>query len=156
MISIEQGDTVYDLYCGTGTLGICASMKAKHVIGIDVSAESTLDARTNAKLNNAENVTIITGAIRNTLSHVIDDAFYTKPQIVVVDPPRPGLDPEALSSLIKIGAKKILYVSCNPITQAQNVSDLMEHGYRISAMQLVDQFAHTPHMENVVVLKKGI
>lgn len=153
MAQIPQNAVVYDLYCGTGALGLCSSKFAKEVIGIDVSPESALDARTNAQRNGCKNVTIITGAVRYVLSH-LPERKIPAPDVVMVDPPRPGLDPEAIRELLTLKPPKILYVSCNPITQALNVAELLQHGYRIAAIRPVDQFPQTYHIENIVVLVK--
>lgn len=154
MAQIPKESVVYDLYCGTGTLGICMSSRAKQVIGIDLSPESALDARTNAKKNGCNNVTIIAGAIRHVLPQIREQKLLPMADVVMVDPPRPGLDPEAMLRLIELNSPKILYISCNPITQATNVAELVAHGYRIESIQPVDQFPQTYHVENVVVLVK--
>lgn len=156
MAGISKDDVVYDLYCGTGTLGIIAAKKAKKVIGIEISPESILDAKTNAELNGVDNIHFLTGAVRNVLSQIMQDASYPKPDIIMVDPPRPGLDPEAMRALIEVSPKKILYVSCNPHTQADNIKELIAHGYRIVSIQPIDQFPHTPHVENIVLLQKAV
>lgn len=153
MAGVAEGAVVYDLYCGTGTLGICAASCAKEVIGIEVSPESALDARTNASLNGLNNIKIICGAVRHVLAGLTGETL-PKADLVVIDPPRPGLDPEAMNGLVELDPPRILYVSCNPETQAQNVEELMTHGYRIESIQPIDQFAHTPHIENIVVLQK--
>lgn len=154
MAGVEKGSVVYDLYCGTGTLGICAASRAKEVIGIEVSPESALDAKTNASLNDINNIRIISGAVRHVLSDDGIGETLPKPDLVVIDPPRPGLDPEAMQGLLKLGAPRILYISCNPETQAQNIKEILTHGYRLEIVQPIDQFAHTPHIENIVVLVK--
>ncbi|MEC7838891.1 MAG: 23S rRNA (uracil(1939)-C(5))-methyltransferase RlmD [Chlamydiota bacterium] len=155
MAGIQEDSVVYDLYCGTGTLGICAAKKAKQVIGIEVSPESALDARTNAALNNIENITILSGAVRHLLTQIVDEKKYPKPDIVLVDPPRPGLDPMAMRGLLSLDAEKIVYVSCNPETQAENLEEIIKHGYDLVSVQPIDQFAQTAHIENVAVLKKS-
>ncbi|MEM1283080.1 MAG: 23S rRNA (uracil(1939)-C(5))-methyltransferase RlmD [Chlamydiota bacterium] len=154
MACVEKGSVVYDLYCGTGTLGICAASRAKEVIGIEVSPESALDAKTNASLNDINNIKIISGAVRHVLGDCGIDGVLPKPDLVVIDPPRPGLDPEAMQGLLKLCSPRILYISCNPETQAENVREIVQHGYRLEAVQPIDQFAHTPHIENIVVLVK--
>lgn len=145
---ISQGDIVYDLYCGTGTLGICMAKQAKQVIGIEISPESSLDARTNAKSNQIENYTVYTGPVHK----VLKEETLPKADVVVVDPPRVGLDPEALKLIVGLGAQKIVYISCNPETQAQNVMELQQYGYRLQGIQPVDQFPQTVHIENIAVL----
>jgi 23S rRNA (uracil1939-C5)-methyltransferase len=154
MAKISPDSVVYDLYCGTGAMGLCIAKRAKQVIGIEVSPESALDARTNAKRNGCHNVTIISGAVRHVLD-IFEEQKLPVPDVVMVDPPRPGLDPEALKNLLTLSPPKILYVSCNPMTQALNVEELSQHGYRIVAIQPIDQFPQTYHVENVVLLAKN-
>jgi 23S rRNA (uracil1939-C5)-methyltransferase len=154
MAEVVEGSVVYDLYCGTGTLGICAASRAREVIGIELSPESALDAKTNASLNDIKNIKIISGAVRHVLGQCGVGNALPKPDLVVIDPPRPGLDPEAMQGLLKLDAPKILYISCNPETQAQNVEEILGHGYRLETIQPIDQFAHTPHIENIVILVK--
>lgn len=153
--NIPSDAVVYDLYCGTGVLGICASKHVKEVIGIELSPESALDARNNAQRNGCDNVTIISGAVRNVLEQLLEKNAPL-PDVIIVNPPRPGLDPKALKHLLELAPPKILYISCNPITQAIDVAILIESGYRISAIQPIDQFPQTYHVENVVVLDKKV
>lgn len=153
-VGIDKNAIVYDLFCGTGTLGICAAEYAKQVVGIEISPEAVLDARTNAKLNGMENVTILSGAVRHLLSQIKEEKSYPLPDIVVIDPPRAGLEEEAIRGVLELEAKKILYISCNPATQAKDIAKMVKHGYRIVQMRCVDQFAHTPHIENFVVLER--
>ncbi len=143
---------VYDLYCGTGTLGICMAKKAKEVIGIELSADAAYDARNNATLNGLDNITIFTGTVEDKLKEILENKEYPAPDVVVVDPPRVGLDPRAIEHLKTLLPRKILYVSCNPASQAKNIEELVAAGYRIVSMDAVDQFPHTPHIENIVLL----
>lgn len=151
MAEIPSDAVVYDLYCGAGALGICISKKVKQVIGIELSPESSLDARTNAKYNGCENVTIITGDVGTILAK-INLQEMPKPDVVVVDPPRVGLDDKTIQHLLSFRPKKIVYVSCNPSTQALNVADLVDKGYKLTAIQPVDQFPQTAHVENIAIL----
>lgn len=154
MLGVTKGSVIYDLYCGTGTLGICAAKNAKMVVGIEVSPESALDARVNAALNGIDNITILSGAVRHILKQIKDDPAIPMPDLIVVDPPRPGLDPEAIEGLISLQASKILYISCNPETLAADVGHLIKCGYRLKAVQPVDQFAQTPHVEVITILER--
>lgn len=153
LIDIPKDGIVYDLYCGTGTLGICASKHAKEVIGIEIVPESVLDARENIKLNEIENVTILEGDVGKVLEKLIQDE-KKYPQVVMVDPPRAGLDKKAIQHLLKLRAPTILYISCNPYTQVENVKELTAEHYSVKCIQPVDQFPHTAHMENIVVMKR--
>lgn len=152
LLDITPDSVIYDLYCGAGALGICAARTARQVLGVEISPESSLDARANAARNGLTNVTIVTGAVRDVIDKVRGEKSFPMPDIVMVDPPRAGLDAETLGHLIELRPRKILYISCNPSTQAENVKVLMQAGYQIQALQPVDQFPHTAHIENIVVL----
>lgn len=149
LADIPEGAVVYDLYCGTGTLGICAASRAKQVIGVELSPESALDARTNVSNNHLDNVTIYCGDVKQVLKEEKD---LPKPDVVVVDPPRAGLSPDAIQLIAALKPKCILYISCNPITQAENIADFIREGYSLKALQPVDQFPHTAHIENIAIL----
>lgn len=153
MLDITKESVIYDLYCGTGTLGICLAKHVKQVIGIEISPESSLDARTNISNNNIKNMTVLTGSVPDIVKKMRSENQLPHPDIVMVDPPRPGLDAETIKHLIELRPRTILYVSCNPATQAENVIQLKEAGYRILAVQPVDQFPQTVHIENIVVLR---
>lgn len=146
-----EGGVVYDLYCGTGTLGICLAKKAKKVIGIELSPESALDARENAKHNQLSHVSIHTGDVGLLLPSFLQDPELL-PDVVMIDPPRAGLDSRALEHLLAIKAPYLTYISCNPATQAANLEVLIKNGYRLRALQPVDQFPQTIHVENIAVL----
>lgn len=148
------GGVVYDLYCGTGTLGICMAKQAKQVIGIELSPESALDARENAKYNHLSNVSIHTGDVGHVLPTLLQDSAL-RPDVVMVDPPRAGLDTRALQHLVALRAPLITYVSCNPATQAANLEYLVQQGYRLREVQPIDQFPHTVHVENIAVLSSN-
>jgi 23S rRNA (uracil1939-C5)-methyltransferase len=152
MAIIPKHTVVYDLYCGTGTLGICAARRARQVVGVELSPESAHDARHNASENGLENVEILTGAVHEKLEEIRAQERFPPPDLVMVDPPRAGLDAAALKHIIQLRPPKILYISCNPATQAENVADFVAAGYRLQAMQPIDQFPHTAHIENIVVL----
>jgi len=156
MAGVEEGSVVYDLYSGTGTLGICTAKKAKAVISIEVSPESALDARTNAALNSIENITILSGAVRYLLKQIKEEQKHPLPDLVVIDPPRTGIDAEAMQGLLNLEAPKILYISCNPQTQADNIREIIKNGYRLTALRAIDQFAQTPHVEVIAVLERNV
>lgn len=156
MLEIPLDSVVYDLYCGTGTLGICAAKKAKKVIGIEISPESSLDARTNAAKNQLNNIEIITGPVKDVIAAKRKEGGLALPDVVMVDPPRSGLDAEIIKHLADLCPQKILYISCNPETQVENIKELQKVGYIIKAIQPVDQFPHTVHIENIVILHKTL
>lgn len=151
LMQAPAGGVVYDLYCGTGTLGICMAKQAKEVIGIELSPESALDARENVKHNHLSNISIRTGDVGHLLAFLLQDK-QLRPDIVMIDPPRVGLDSRALEHLLAMKAPLLTYISCNPATQAANLEILVKGGYRMRSVQPVDQFPQTIHVENIVVL----
>ncbi len=151
LAKIPENAVIYDLYCGTGTLGICAAKRAKKVIGIELSPEAVLDARENVKNNGLNNIEIIAGDVGKVLTELIAEN-KGRPDVVMVDPPRAGLDPKAIKNLLEIKAPTLLYISCNPSTQVTNVQELINGGYRLDVVQPVDQFPQTIHVENIAVL----
>ncbi|AQM61246.1 23S rRNA (uracil(1939)-C(5))-methyltransferase RlmD [Clostridium baratii] len=145
----SDNKVVFDLYCGTGTIGQIVAPKAKKVIGLELIEEAVEAAKENAKLNGLDNCTFIAGDVAETIKEVKD-----KPDIIILDPPRSGVSPKALEYVIKFDAKEIVYVSCNPKTLVDNLKDLMTHGYKIERTRVKDMFPNTPHGEVVVKLIK--
>jgi len=142
---LEQESVVWDLYCGTGTLGILAASQAQHVIGVEVIPEAIADAKSNMQANGIEHMTFYAGDVDQWMGQL------PPPSTVIIDPPRAGLSLKAIQQLCALKAKKIIYISCNPQTQKMNI-DLMGE-YRVVGVQPVDQFPHTPHVENIVFLE---
>lgn len=140
---------VYDLYAGCGSLGMIFAPFVKKVIGIELCAYAVCDGETNIEQNNLSNVKMICGDVGEVLSE-----FQLTADMAIVDPPRTGLDKAALKNLLRLSPKKILYVSCNPTTQSENILELTQQGYQLAHIQSVDQFPHTPHIENICVLEK--
>jgi 23S rRNA (uracil1939-C5)-methyltransferase len=151
LAKISYEDVVYDLYCGTGALGVCVAHAAKQVVGIELSPEAALDARTNATLNGCENLQILSGDVGKVLK-TLPEQNLPSPDIVMVDPPRSGLSPQAIKDIIEAHPAKILYISCNPATQALNIADLVQQGYHLTTVQPIDQFPQTAHVENIALL----
>jgi 23S rRNA (uracil1939-C5)-methyltransferase len=149
--SFSKEDVVYDLYCGTGTLGICIAKHVKTVIGVEISREASLDARTNAKHNGLENYTVYTGGV----SQILKENAFVKPDVIMLDPPRAGLEASALKQIVELNAPKIVYISCNPETQSGNIKDLIDAGYKLIAIQPIDQFPQTAHIENIALLTRS-
>lgn len=147
LLSPYQPATIYDLYSGTGTFAIALASIAKEVVAVELNPSSIADAKENASLNSISNVTFYQGDVEDVIS-----TLTGSPDAVVLDPPRAGLSPLALTHLEKIAPKIIVYVSCNPETQAANIEALT--GYTLKHLQPVDQFPHTPHMETVALLLK--
>lgn len=153
-LNLKPTDCLYDLYCGTGTFGICAAKKVGQVVGIEIVPEATLDAVENATANGLANITFLTGSVPKVLEDIKKERKLPLPSIVTVDPPRAGLDPEAIKQVLDLQPEKILYISCNPATQGQNLAELTAQGYECEIVQPVDQFPQTPHIENIVILRK--
>jgi 23S rRNA (uracil1939-C5)-methyltransferase len=149
LVSLPKEGMALDLYCGTGVLGILAASFGMDVTGIELSPEAVLDARENSRLNQVDSISFLQGRVEEELSKVV-----CKPDLVMVDPPRAGLDAKAIDTLLKLKSPKILYISCHPQSQKENVDLLCKGGYRIEAVQPVDQFPHTFHIENIVVLAR--
>ena len=145
---------VYDLYCGTGTLGMAAARSARKVVGIELSPEAVLDANGNLKRNGICNMIVHQGDVGRTITQMMASSDFVRPEAAIIDPPRAGLDPLALSHLKTLLPKTIVYISCNPATQAANIEELAQAGYRIKRLQPVDQFPHTYHIENIALLEK--
>ena len=147
-------ETVYDLYCGTGTIGLAMAGSALTVWGIESSEESVACAVENAEVNGIANAAFFAGDVARDVEELRDRAG--PPDVVVVDPPRAGLSGKALARVGKLGASRLVYVSCNPTTLAGNAKDLVgEHGYRLERVRPVDMFPHTPHVESVALLARG-
>ncbi len=144
---LKSEEILYDLYCGTGTLGIFAASKVKQVYGIELVPEAVEDARANIKLNNIQNMEVIEGDVGKI-------ELPEPPTTVILDPPRAGLSAEAISYVLAMSPEKIIYVSCNPVTQAENCQEFESAGYVIDRLQPVDQFPHTPHIENIAFLSR--
>ena len=145
--NIKKEDTVLDLYCGTGTIGIIASDKAKKVIGIELNKEAIKDANENKKLNNINNIEFYAGDVGKILNK-----HNYKPDTIIVDPPRAGLDSLALSQILNIKPKKLVYVSCDLMTLARDLK-LLSNDYDILELTPVDMFPYTAHVESVCTLK---
>ena len=149
--NLTGNETVYDLYCGIGTIGIFASKNVKKLYGIETVPEAIEDAKFNAKLNNIENAEFFVGDVENVLPKFIKETDEL-PDVVFVDPPRKGCDKTALETLLEIEPKKIVYVSCNPATLARDVK-ILEEKYELKKVSLVDMFPFTHHVECVSVLE---
>ncbi len=152
MIPSATLDAVYDLYCGTGTLALCLAQKAGCVIGIDLSHEAIVDARENAKRNQRERITFYQGDVGKLLAEKKEE--WPAPTLVVVDPPRAGLGAKAIQEIGLLNPPALLYISCNPVTQADDLLAFEQLGYRMTARQAVDSFPHTVHIENIVFMEK--
>lgn len=148
---LTGSETLYDLYCGTGSIGIFCSKKAKKIIGIEAIAEAIEDAKENAAMNGLDNCAFYAGDVSELCT---DDFFeaHGKPDIIITDPPRAGMHEKLVQQLLKMEAPKIVYVSCNPATQARDLQ-LLDAKYKVTRLQPVDMFPHTHHIENVALLE---
>lgn len=148
---LTGNEVVYDLYCGTGSIGIFCSAGARKIIGIEVVEQAIQDARMNAAQNNIDHCSFFTGDVTD----ICTDAFFAehgKPDVIITDPPRAGMSEKLVTQLLKMNAPRVVYVSCNPATQARDLALLIDQ-YNIIKIQPVDMFPHTHHIENVVLLE---
>ena len=143
-------ELVYDLYTGTGTIANFVARQAKQVIGIEYVPEAIEDAKVNSKINGIENTLFFAGDMKDILN---DDfvAKYGKPDVIITDPPRAGMHEDVVNVILNAAPKRVVYVSCNPATQARDLQ-LLDAKYRVEKVQPVDMFPHTQHVENVVCL----
>lgn len=151
MAELNGSQIVYDLYCGTGSIGIFLSEQAKQIIGVEVVPEAVADAIHNASINRVGHARFFAGDV----IEVCDDAFFSregKPDVVITDPPRAGMHEKLVRKLLEMEAPLVVYVSCNPATQARDLA-LLDEKYRVTRCCPVDMFPHTLHIENVVQLK---
>lgn len=148
---LQGGEVVYDLYTGTGTIACFLAKKAAKVVGVEYVPEAIDDAHENAALNNITNTSFYAGDMKD----VLNDEFIAvngKPDVIVTDPPRVGMHEDVVKKILEIAPKKVVYVSCNPATQARDIA-LMGELYNVTRVRPVDMFPHTQHVENVVLLE---
>ena len=148
--SLTGNELVYDLYTGTGTIAQFVAGKSKKVIGIEHTIDAIADAKANASRNGITNIDFIAGDIKDTLS-VDFVSLHGRPDVIITDPPRAGMHEQVVKRLIEIHPQRIVYVSCNPATQARDIAMLTPY-YRLEKVQPVDMFPHTVHVENVALL----
>ena len=148
--NITKDDVVCDLYCGIGTIGIFASKFAKKVYGIEIVSQAIEDARVNANLNKINNIEFICGDVEEAFDELIKKE-KVKPDVIIVDPPRRGLDVKTIGNIIKLKTSRVVYISCNPATMVRDLK-LMEELYEVVEVQPVDMFPFTSHVECCVVM----
>lgn len=148
---LTGNEILYDLYCGTGSIGIFLSRQAKKIIGVEMIAAAIEDAKENAVLNNLKAAEFFAGDVIDICN---DDFFavHGKPDVIITDPPRAGMQEKLVRKILEIAAPIIVYVSCNPATQARDLN-LLDSIYEVTNVQPVDMFPHTHHIENVIQLK---
>lgn len=150
--NLQLSDTVWDWYCGTGSISLCIARYVKRVIGLEVVASAIEDARNNAVLNGLDNVEFFLQDLHKTsVNQVLQQ--LPDPDVIILDPPRAGIDPETLKRLVEIGSPRLVYVSCNPATQARDCA-LLAADYVVEKIQPVDMFPNTYHVETVALLRK--
>jgi 23S rRNA (uracil-5-)-methyltransferase RumA len=149
-----DGKAVMDLFCGTGTIGQILSTRTKNteIIGVDIVPEAIEDAKRNAVRNNIENVKFFAADVGKFLKEF--PQYAGNIATIVLDPPRAGIAPKTLQKVIDLQANRIVYISCNPSTQARDAATLIEQGYTFKKFSLVDQFPHTGHIEAVALFEK--
>ena len=149
---LTGGELVYDLYTGTGTIANFVAHQAKQVIGIEYVPEAIEDAKENSHVNGINNTLFYAGDMKDILT---DDFIqgHGQPDVIITDPPRAGMHADVVKVILNASPKRIVYVSCNPATQARDLQ-LMDADYKVAAVQPVDMFPHTPHVENVVLLER--
>ena len=151
---LKGDEIVYDLYTGTGTIANFVARKARQVIGIEYVPEAIEDAKVNSEINGIDNTSFFAGDMKDILT---DDfiAEHGRPDVIITDPPRAGMHPDVVKVIMNAAPKRIVYVSCNPSTQARDLQ-LLDPDYKVVKVQPVDMFPHTPHVENVVLLERRI
>lgn len=150
--NLKENDTVFDIYCGIGTISLFLAQKANKVYGIEIVSDAIKDAKINAKLNNLDNVEFYVGKAEEVVPKIYNEG--KKANVVVVDPPRKGCDEKVLDTIISMKPDRVVYVSCNPSTLARDLKYLDEHGFKCVEIQPVDMFPHTMHVECVAKIVK--
>ena len=145
-------ELVYDLYTGTGTIANFIASQAHKVIGIEYVPEAIEDAKVNSALNGIENILFYAGDMKDILTQDFINE-HGRPDVIITDPPRAGMHDDVIKTILFAEPGKIVYVSCNPATQARDLG-LLDEKYKVTRVQPVDMFPHTHHVENVVLLKK--
>lgn len=149
---LKPDELVYDLYTGTGTIANFLARQCRKVIGIEYIPEAIEDARANAELNGIHNTAFFAADVKDLLNEAFM-AEHGRPDVLITDPPRAGMHEDVVKTILTAAPERIVYVSCNPATQARDLS-LLDQQYRVAALQTVDMFPHTQHVENVVLLKR--
>ena len=153
MAGLSGKESVLDTYCGIGTIGLCAAPHAKQVLGVEINKDAVKDAAFNAKRNKISNARFIEGDATRFMSELASHG--EKVDVIFMDPPRSGSTPEFLRAAAKMSPQKIVYISCDPTTQARDLATITKLGYHVTHIQPVDLFPHTEHCENICLLEKG-
>jgi tRNA (uracil-5-)-methyltransferase len=148
-IEKAENEVVYDLYCGAGTISQTIAEKADKIYGIEIDKNAVKRAKENAELNGINNTEYLAGDVLKEIDNIDDKA-----DLIIIDPPRPGINPKALNKIARINAGTILYISCNPKSLARDIKELKVHNYKLERFRAVDMFPHTKHLEVISILKK--
>jgi len=151
---LQADDTVYDLYCGTGTITLFLAQHCRQAIGLELVESSINDARSNAELNGVSNAAFFQVDLKDFHAMLERLQSYDVPRVIVTDPPRAGMHPKALATMLRLRAERIIYVSCNPASLARDGKEIAQHGYRLTSVQPVDMFPHTSHIESVACFER--
>jgi 23S rRNA (uracil1939-C5)-methyltransferase len=146
-------ETVWDLYCGAGSIGLFLAPQVRRVVGFELDAAAVKDALTNSRVNDFSNCRFLAGDLKERLRETMRDGASPLPEVVIADPPRAGLHPEVVNALLELSPPRMIYVSCNPATLARDLA-LLKERYEVTAIQPFDLFPHTPHIEGLVRLDK--
>jgi 23S rRNA (uracil1939-C5)-methyltransferase len=149
---LNGNETVYDLYTGTGTIANFVAKKAKKVIGVEYVPSAIEDAKVNSQINNISNTDFYAGDMKDVLTEEFV-ANHGKPDVIITDPPRAGMDAKVIEVILNAAPQKIVYVSCNPSTQARDLA-LLDTDYKVTKVRAVDMFPHTHHVESVALLER--
>jgi 23S rRNA (uracil1939-C5)-methyltransferase len=149
LLQPKPSDSVLDLYCGVGSIGICLKERVHKVVGIELNRYAVCDAKRNISINNLENVEVTVGDVKDSLAQHKDTPF----DIIILDPPRAGLDEQVIRTLQQMRVEKILYISCNPKSLSRDLASLENCGYAVEILQPVDQFPQTLHLEMIALFK---
>ncbi len=147
--AVQSNEVLLDLYCGAGVIGLLLAKDAREVVGLEREPSSIRDAIRNAKRNGVENIRFVAGEVESVWS---EDSGLPKPDICIVDPPRAGLHPKVIKTLLQLSPPRLVYVSCNLAAAARDLTPLLESGYELQRVRPVDLFPHTPHLEGVLTL----
>ena len=149
-ISEMKCETIFDLYSGTGTITQLVAPICKKIIGVEINEEAVKAARLNAEMNGLTTCEFRANDVGKELDHMMSN----KPELIILDPPRTGIHPQAIDKICRFGAEKIVYVSCMPVTLVRDLNIMKEKGYKLKVVTLVDMFPHTAHVETVCLLEK--
>jgi 23S rRNA (uracil1939-C5)-methyltransferase len=152
LAALSGRERVLDLYCGIGTIALVLALDAREVFGVEIVERAVADAIDNAGLNGIDNASFFAGDVRTAMRPLLERSG--RPDVVVVDPPRAGLSQKVVRRVLEAGARRIVYVSCNPTTLAPNARQIVDAGYRLGTVRPVDMFPQTPHIESVALLER--